>query len=129
VGTRSELPLPGERWAEGSVTAAIDIVRRLKANGVIRKGINITAVGVDNYLGRVSPGRSEFIVYAENNCVIEWGRAPSTDRPGELPAKEKIAKLEEFLRKKNPTSNRTLDVRFKGEPVVSRRYGTDGDSS
>ena len=129
VGTRVVPPPPGERWGEGSVIAAIEIVQRLKANGVIRKGINITAVGVGNYLGRLSRAKSEFVVYAENNCVIEWGRAPSTNRPGELPVKEKIAKLERFLSEENPTSNRTLDLRFKGRPVVSRRYGTDGDSS
>ncbi len=136
VGTRCAVPLAGESWDEGAVTVAIDIVRRLKASverlrasGAIRKGINITAVGVSNYLGRVSRNKSEFVVYAENNCVIEWGRAPSTDRPGELPVKEKIAKLERFLSDQNPTSNRTLDLRFKGPVVVSRRYGTDGDSS
>lgn len=129
VGTRSAPPLPGEPWGEGAVTAAIEIVERLKASGVIRKSINITAVSVGNYLGRLSRDKSEFVVYAENNCVIEWGRAPSTNRPGELPVKEKIAKLERFLSEQNPTNNRTLDVRFKGRVVVSRRYGTNGDSS
>jgi len=129
TGSRVQPPTPGEPWGEGSVAAAIEIVELLKASDIIRRGVNITAVGVGNYLGRESRTKSEFVVFAERNCVIEWGRAPSTDRPGELPVKEKIAKLERFLSEQNPTSNRTLDLRFKGRVVVSRRYDADGDNS
>ena len=129
AGTRVAPPEPGEPWPEASVAAAIGIVELLKENDVIRRSINITAVNVSNYGGRENGTKSEFLVFAENNCVIEWGRAPSTARPGELPVKEKIAKLERFLKEGNPTNNRTLDLRFAGRVVVSRRYGTNGDSS
>jgi len=129
AGTRTAPPEPGEPWPDASVAAAIEIVELLKRSDVICRSINITAVDVSNYRGREDRAKSEFLVFAENNCVIEWGRAPSTARPGELPVKEKIAKLERFLSEGNPTSNRTLDLRFAGRVVVSRRYGTDGDSS
>ena len=128
-GTRAAPPKSGEKWAEQSVTDAIEIVRLLKSKAVIRNAVNITEVDVSNYRGRISAAKSEFLVRAENNCVIEWGRAPDTDRPGELPVEEKLDKFVRYLSEENPTSNRTLDLRFAGRVVVSRRYGTNGDSS
>jgi len=127
VGVRAAAPDAGEAWRDRSVTDAIAIVRLLRQSEVVRGAINITAVDVSNSGGRISNARSEFLVLAENNCVIEWGRAPGTSQPGELPGEEKIRKFESFLAESNQTSNRTLDLRFAGR-VVSRRIGTDGDN-
>jgi len=129
TGVCAAPPSPGEAWAEKSVTDAVQIVRKLQASDVIRRGVNITAVDVSNFTGRINRTRSEFRVLAENNCVIDWGRAPGTTAPGELPAEEKVAKLERFLRDRHPTSNRTLDLRFAGRVLVRRRLGRNGDSS
>jgi len=128
TGVRVGPPRRGEPWAQDAVKEAIAIVETLRASDIINRGVNITAVDVSNYGGRINGARSEFLVLAENNCVIEWGRALSTDRPGELSVREKIAKFERFLAERNPTSNRTLDLRFAGRVVVSRRNHTDGDS-
>ncbi len=128
TGTGAAPPPPGRPWPERSVLHAIEIVGVLKSSNVIKNSVNITAVDVSNYEGRLDRTKSEFLVLAENNCVIEWGRAPGTDKPGELPVEEKIAKFERFLAEGNPTSNRTLDLRFAGRVVVSRRYGTNGDN-
>jgi len=127
VGVRAAPPDAGGVWPDKSVTDAIKIVKLLRQSKVIQGAINITAVDVSNYGGRISNARSEFLVIAENNCVIEWGRAPGTDQPTELPVEEKIRKFESFLMESNQTSNRTLDLRFAGR-VVSRRIGTDGDN-
>ena len=128
VGTRMAPPAPGERWPEKSVTDAIAILKLLENSKIVRSAVSVTGIDVSNYHGRVNRRRSEFLILAEGNCVIEWGRAPDTGRLGELPVKEKIAKLERFLKKRDPTSNRRLGLRFAG-PVVVRRFVTDGDSS
>lgn len=127
VGVRAAPPDAGGAWPDKSVTDAITIVKLLKQSKMIQGAINITAVDVSNYGGRISSARSEFLVLAENNCVIEWGRAPGTNRPTELPVEEKITKFESFLLEGNQTSNRRLDLRFAGR-VVSRRIGADGDN-
>ena len=75
-----------------------------------------------------NPSRSPFRVLAENNCEIHWGRAPDTEKPGELPVAEKIQKLERFILQGHPTSNRVLSIRFPGAAVVVRRLITDGDN-
>jgi hypothetical protein len=129
VGVGAPAPEPGERWPERSVTDAVRIVRRLNASEEVRRRIHITAVDVSNYKGRRNPSESEFLVLAEGNCVIAWGRAPGTDQVGELPVDEKVAKLERYLREGLPTTNRTLALRFAGRRVVSRRFHADGNSN
>jgi len=126
-GSVARLPRPGERWSDKSITDAIKIVRLLQSSDVVRKAITITGVDVSNSDGR-DPTRSPFRVLAENNCEIQWGRAPDTDKPGELPVEEKIKKLERFILRGNPTSNRELSIRFPGAAVVVRRLITDGDN-
>jgi len=128
-GVRVVPPQPGEPWGGGSVAAALEVVRLLQTSDTIHRGINVTAVSVSNYGGREDRARSEIVVFAEGNCVIEWGRAPSSDSPGELPVEEKIAKFERFLSEGNPTKNRKLSLRFAGRVVVSRRNDGNGDSS
>jgi hypothetical protein len=128
TGTGGPLPEPGEAWGEPSVAAAIEIARLLRSSGRIRRAVHVTEVDVSNYGGRRDRTKSEFLVHAENDCVIRWGRAPGTDKPGELPVAEKIAKFERYLAEQNPTSNRTLDLRFAGRMVVDRRFHWDGHS-
>lgn len=127
TGVACAPPEPGHVWPEKSVLHAVHIARLLQSSEVVRRALNVTAVDVANYGGRADCGRSEFVVLTANRCVIEWGRSPDTEQVGELPVSEKIAKLERFLIDNNPTANRTLDLRFPGRVVVSRRSGTDGD--
>jgi len=128
-GVSCPAPEPGGRWAEKSVQDAVRIVALLNGSDVIRRTVRITAVDVSNYGGRGNPTRSEFLLRAEGNCVIAWGRSPDTETPGELPVEEKIAKLERFLARGDPIRNRELGLRFAGPVVVRRRTGTHGDSS
>jgi hypothetical protein len=107
-----KLPLPGEPWAERSVVAAMQITSHLAASDVISQAIRVTGVDVSNYRGRVDPRESEFLVLAEHNCVIEWGREPNTDRPGELPVLRKIRWLERYIQQGGPVRNHRLRVRF-----------------
>ncbi len=120
---------PGNRWEEPSVADAIEVLRLLQSSDVIRKAIHIVGLDVANYGGRLDRSRSEIVVLADNNCSIDWGRPPRTDQPGELPVREKILKLERYLREEgNPTSHRRIDIRFAGRVVVSRRLEPNGDS-
>ncbi len=129
TGVCDPAPAPGKSWPGRSVMDAMQIVRLLRSNEVVRKAVNITEVDVSNCGGRISRTQSEFVLKAENNCVVEWGRAPDSVNPGELHVHEKIAKFARFLADGNPTGNRTLDLRFAGRVVVSRRIAADGNNS
>lgn len=129
AGVKAGFPTAGERWRQKSVSDALEIVRLLRSNETIRKSLPVATVDVRNYGGRDQPTESEFVVRTRNNCVIHWGRAPDTERPGELPAADKLRKLERFITRGHPTSGRTLSVRFPGRTVVIRRPGANGDSS
>jgi hypothetical protein len=111
-GVRTAPPQPGEIWRERTVTAAMQIVEHLDASDVISQAIRVTGVDVNNYRGRIDPQRSGFLVLAEHNCVIAWGRAPNTDRPGELPVVRKIRSLERYIQQGKPVRNHKLIVRF-----------------
>lgn len=129
TGVASRPPRSGEAWRDPAIRSALQITQVLRANPTIGRAIRIASVDVSNSGGRVDRARSEFLVYADGNCVIEWGRAPGTDRPGELPVADKLAKFERFLAEGNPTADRTLDLRFAGRVVISRRTSTDGHES
>ena len=128
TGVAAPVPEPGEPWGEASVADAIAIVAGLRESEIIKEAVHITEVDVSNHGGRARPTESEFLVHAEGNCVIEWGRAPDTNRPGELTVRKKIEKLERYLADGNPIRNRTLGLRFAGRRVVRRRHAAHGDS-
>jgi hypothetical protein len=129
-GVRGAPPPAGQRWNDPAVLSALRVVAVLKSSPVITRRFHFVEVDVRNFGGRRDPKLSEINVITQNNCVIEWGRAPGSDAPGELPVPEKIAKLERFLKDpENPTENRTLNLRFAGPVVVSRRYGRNGERS
>jgi hypothetical protein len=127
IGVAAPPPQPGEAWRESSIAEAIQIARSIQSSSVISRSLTVVMVDVTNYAGRRDRGQSEFLLLADNNCVIEWGRAPGTSRPGELPVAEKLSKLERFIKEGKLAGNQMLGVRFAGPVVVSRRYNTDGD--
>ncbi len=127
TGARGAPGRPGEPWREASVAEAIQIVQFIRSSAAVSKAVSIKEVNVSNYHGRDDPAKSEFVLVAENNFVIWWGRAPGTDRPGELKVQDKLANFEQFLTADSPTSGKELDLRFPR--YVSRRPGSDGDNS
>ena len=60
---------------------------------------------------------------------IIWGRAPGSDRPGELSAEQKIGRMEEYLARKggftDPQGPLEIDIRHWKE-ITARPLGDDG---
>ena len=119
----------GQRWNQPAIGEAVKLVQLLQSNPGINKHVKVAAVDVSNYGGRINRSQSEMVVITHNGCRIEWGRGPSTNKPGELPVEEKLEKFERFLAEGNPVANRTLDLRFAGRVVISRSIETDGGNS
>jgi hypothetical protein len=114
-GVNAVPPAAGQVWRETSVVDAIRVITKLESNATVASTFTFASVDVSNYQGRRDRNRSEFTVITANKCKIEWGRAPGSDKPGELSVDEKIAKLERFLKDTDSsTDNQTLALRFPG---------------
>lgn len=114
-------PLVGGKWANPAVEEAIKIHHMLASNQRIRSAIRVAVIDVGNFEGKRDRTQSEITLYGEDGCRIDWGRATTTERPGEIPAKDKIAKLEKYLMDGNMTGKVTIDLRFAGSVVITRR--------
>jgi hypothetical protein len=84
----------GARWGDACVVGAAQIAAALANDWSALKLFRIVPAG------RKTGGRGgveyAFALYTHAGTRIEWGRAPSTDLPGEVPAVEKIAKLKKY---------------------------------
>jgi hypothetical protein len=96
VGVASLPPEPGSYWDDPAVAAATSVADALVCEG-LDKVIHIVAIDVANINGRVNKAESEVVIWAEDNVPIQWGRAPNTDKFGELSVEQKIRNLKLVL--------------------------------
>ncbi|MBI3838071.1 MAG: hypothetical protein HY288_09075 [Planctomycetia bacterium] len=114
----------GVRWGDACVTGGAQIAAALANDWNALKLFRIVPAG------RKSGGRGgveyAFALYTHTGTRIEWGRAPSTDLPGELPAVEKIARLKRYAAEHGsldgPDGPQQLVLLDSGE-IVSQRRG------
>ena len=122
VGIRT-LPVgaTGDPWGDGRVVGAAEIADAMRD------------VWSQFQLARIVPTEDPnapeptFMLVTRGGTRIFWGLAPGTRIAGELPVKEKIARLENYLAEYGTLEGRQgsqqLDIRRLGEPRVSARPG------
>lgn len=96
VGVTSLPPEPGRRWDDPAVAAGTSVAEILVSEG-LDKALRIVAIDVTNVDGRVNKAESEIVIWAEDNVPIQWGRAPNTNRFGELSVEQKVRNLKLVL--------------------------------
>ncbi len=88
----------GMRWGDAGVAGAAQIAAAL---GNEWKKLDLFRI----VPGERKPGRSgveyTFSLVTHSGTKVNWGRAPTTDLPGELPAAEKISQLKTYAAKNN----------------------------
>jgi len=114
-------PLVGSPWADPRVAGGAEIAAAL-SGGWDRLGLDRIVVS-----GSPGPGPardSRFYLVTVRGTEIPWGRAPSSEAPGEPTPAEKVARLEAYLK-----DHGTLD-RPSGEPggpdLISRIPSSSG---
>jgi hypothetical protein len=113
----------GARWGDPCVTGAAQIAAALANDWSALKLFRIVPAG------RKTGGRGGveygFALYTHAGTRIEWGRAPSTDLPGEVPVGEKIARLKKYAAENGsldgPDGPQQLVLLDSGEIVSQRR--------
>lgn len=88
----SRLPLPGKEWNDKKIKAGIELVKFLRANN-IHKLFSIVSVDVTNVHRERYSGKSDIILWTENNTQIRWGCSSFFKRPEELTDEEKLQNL------------------------------------
>lgn len=103
---------PGERWGDARVVGAAGIAASF--------GAAWQRLGLERIVpaAMVSVGRhreESYELFTSAGTRVLWGRAPTTDMPGEVPAEEKVARLEKYAAEHGsldgPNGPQELDVR------------------
>ncbi len=121
----ARLPLYGSEWHDKGIKAGIALVKFLRANN-IHNLFKIVAVDVSNVCKRRSAGKSDIILWTENNTQIRWGCSPLCNEQNELSDEEKLQSLLSIA-KTEGTQLRLMeyvDVRWK-KPLGKRWVKTN----
>lgn len=99
---------PGRTWDDPGVQAACELAQVLRA---CKDRLALTVIDVANHQGRRDLRDSEIVLWTSNRTRVNWGRAPNTDKPGEVPVQEKLARLVQYAQKYGSLDGRyDLDV-------------------
>lgn len=124
----ARLPLYGSKWNDKGVEAGIELVKFLRANN-IHNLFKVVAVDVSNVCKRRFTGKSDIILWTENNTQIRWGCSSLCNEPNELSDEEKLQNLLSIARIEgtNLKQMEYVDVRWK--KPLGKRWVKVGDST
>ncbi len=110
----ARLPSCGNTWNDKGVKAGIDLVKFLRANN-IHNLFKIVAVDVSNVCKRRFTGKSDIVLWTENNTQIRWGCSPFCKEPNELTNEDKLQNLLSIAKSEgtNLRQMEYVDVRWK----------------
>lgn len=116
----SKLPLYGNTWDDRGIKAGVNLIKFLKANN-IHNIFKILVVDVSNVCKRRSTGKSDIILWTENNTQIRWGCSSFCNEQNELSDEEKLQNLLSVAKSEgtNLRQMEYIDVRWK-KPVGKR---------
>lgn len=112
----------GESWGDpvvldgaGVAEALLPVWQRLKLSRIEPSSVLATGVAEEHF----------YTLVTRRGTRVLWGRSPSTDAPGELPAAEKVARLRQYAQEHGSLEGRggpqQLDVHRLQPPRVSWR--------
>lgn len=122
----ARLPLYGNEWNDKGIKAGIALIKFLRANN-IHNLFKVVAVDVSNVCNRRSTGKSDIILWTENNTQIRWGCSPLCNEQHELSDEEKLQNLLSIA-KTEGTNLRLMeyvDVRWK--KPLGKRWAKNND--
>ena len=115
-------PPPGERWEDIRVLEAARIAELFEKSA---KKLDLDRIVPHSR----KPGQYEYILCTRQGTCIEWGLAPGSESPSELPAEEKILKLVTYAEKhgslQGPAGDpQIINIRYdlKTSPRTVRSY-------
>lgn len=124
----TRLPLYGSKWNDKGIEAGIELVKFLRANN-IHNLFKVVAVDVSNVCKRRFTGKSDIVLWTENNTQIRWGCSSLCNEPNELSDEEKLQNLLSIARIEgtNLKQMEYVDVRWK-KPLGKRWAKADNSA-
>ena len=112
---------PGRTWDDPSVKSACNLAHLLRGH---KHPLSLNVIDMANFEGRDDPRASEIVLWTSNRTCINWGRATDTDKPGEVSAQDKIARLLQYVKTYGSLDGRyDLDVRhWDSIGLLPRRF-------
>lgn len=122
----ARLPLCGSKWNDKGVEAGIELVKFLRANN-IHNLFKIVAVDVSSICKRRLSGKSDIILWTENNTQIRWGCSSLCNESNELSDEEKLQNLLSVAKAEgtNLKQMEYVDVRWK--KPLGKRWAKGGE--
>ncbi|MFA5794445.1 MAG: hypothetical protein WC980_05185 [Candidatus Brocadiia bacterium] len=96
VGVNTAPPAAGIRWNDRGLNDALAVAATMENYQLYAK-LDIGQIDVSNSGGRRNPKESEITLWTKDKIAIQWGRAPNTDKYGELSVEEKVKNLNYVL--------------------------------
>jgi len=118
---------PGERWGDARVVGAAEIAAAF-GPAWQRLGLERIVCTATVSAGRVQDESYE--LFTRGGTRVLWGRAPSAEMPSEVPAAEKVARLEKYAAQRGsldgPSGPGDLDIRTlepaRSDPRTAIKY-------
>lgn len=116
----TKLPFYGSTWNDKGIKAGVALVKFLRANN-IHNLFKVVTVDVSNVCKRRFTGKSDIILWTENNTQIRWGCSPLCNEPNELSDEEKLQNLLSIAKTEGTNLKKMeyVDVRWK-KPLGKR---------
>ncbi len=116
-------PLLGKTWNDNGIKAGVELLKFLRANNV-HNIFKILAVDVSNVCKKRNTGKSDIILWTENNTQIRWGCSSLCNEPNELSDEEKLQNLLSIAKSEGTNLKRMdyVDVRWK-KPIGKQWAG------
>lgn len=116
-------PLLGNTWNDNGIKAGVELLKFLRANNV-HNIFKILVIDVSNVCRKRNTGKSDIILWTENNTQIRWGCSSLCNEPNELSDEEKLQNLLSIAKSEGTNLKRMdyVDVRWK-RPVGKQWVG------
>ena len=113
----------GNTWNDNGIKAGVELLKFLRANNV-HNIFKILAIDVSNVCKKRNTGKSDIILWTENNTQIRWGCSSLCNEPNELSDEEKLQNLLSIAKSEGTNLKRMdyVDVRWK-KPVGKQWAG------
>lgn len=122
----ARLPLYGNTWNDKGIEAGIELIKFLRANN-IHNLFKVVAVDVSNVCKRRVTGKSDLILWTENNTQIRWGCSPLCKEPNELSNEEKLQNLLSIAKVEGTGLKEMEYVDVRWRKPVGKRWAKAGN--
>lgn len=117
----TKFPFYGSTWNDKGIKAGVALVKFLRANN-IHNLFKVVAVDVSNVCKRRFTGKSDIILWTENNTQIRWGCSPLCNEPNELSDEEKLQNLLSIAKTEGTNLKKMEYVDVRWDKPLGKRW-------